>query len=34
MAYYGVVTSMLVAGLGATCVCLWWHLKRLSRQVV
>lgn len=31
MAYYGVVTTMLVAGFGATCVCLWWHLKRLLR---
>jgi hypothetical protein len=28
MVYYGVVTSMLVAGFGATCVCVWWHLKR------
>lgn len=28
MSYYGVVTTMLVAGFGATCVCLWWHLKR------
>jgi hypothetical protein len=32
MAYYGVVTSMLVAGFGATCVCGWWHLKRLARS--
>lgn len=28
MAFYGVVTSLLVVGFGATCVCLWWHLKR------
>lgn len=34
MAYYGVVTSMLVAGFGATCVCVWWHVKRVTRQVV
>lgn len=29
--YYGVITVMLVAGFGATCVCLWWHLKRRLR---
>jgi hypothetical protein len=28
MLYYGVVTAMLVAGLGASVVCAWWHLKR------
>lgn len=27
-AYYGVVTVVLLVGFGATCVCLWWHLKR------
>jgi hypothetical protein len=32
MAYYGVVTTMLVAGFGATCVCVWWHLKRRVRR--
>ena len=26
-AYYGVVTPMLAAGLGVTCVCLWWQVK-------
>jgi len=31
MAYYGVVTTMLVAGFGATCVCVWWHVKRRWR---
>jgi hypothetical protein len=31
MAYYGVITTMLVAGFGATCVCLWWHVKRRLR---
>lgn len=34
VAYYGVVTTMLVAGFGATCVCVWWHVKRRTRQVV
>ncbi len=34
VAYYGVVTTMLVAGFGATCVCVWWHVKRVTRQVV
>jgi len=33
MVYYGVVTSMLVAGFGATCVCLWWHVKRRWRML-
>lgn len=32
MAFYGVLTSLLVAGFGTTCVCVWWHLKRLSRR--
>lgn len=27
MAYFGVITTMLVAGFGATCVCLWWQVK-------
>jgi hypothetical protein len=31
VAYYGVVTVILVAGFGASCVCLWWHLKRRLR---
>jgi hypothetical protein len=31
MVYYGVITTMLVAGFGGTCVCLWWHLKRRLR---
>lgn len=31
MLYYGVVTVMLVAGFGAMCVCLWWHVKRRWR---
>jgi hypothetical protein len=31
MAYYGLVTTILVAGFGATCVCGWWHLKRRLR---
>ena len=34
MVYYGIVTTMLVAGFGATCVCVWWHLKRRMRTVV
>ena len=34
MAYFGVITAMLVAGFGATCVCLWWHLKRGVRSRV
>lgn len=31
MAYYGVISAMLVAGLGASAVCAWWHLKRRLR---
>jgi hypothetical protein len=30
-AYYGVVTPMLVAGLGVPCVCVWWQVKRRWR---
>ena len=36
MAYFGVITTMLVAGFGATCVCLWWQVKcrwRTRREV-
>jgi hypothetical protein len=25
--YYGVVTPMLAAGFGVTCVCVWWQVK-------
>lgn len=32
VAYYGVVTTMLVAGSGAACVCLWWQVKRRLRR--
>jgi hypothetical protein len=31
MAYYGVITTMLVAGFGATCVCVWWQVKHRWR---
>jgi hypothetical protein len=31
MAYYGVITTMLVAGFGASCVCLWWQVKHRWR---
>jgi hypothetical protein len=30
MAFYGVLTLLLVVGFGATSVCAWWHVKRLS----
>ena len=31
MAYYGVVTAILVAGFGASCICVWWQVKRRRR---
>jgi hypothetical protein len=30
MAFYGVLTLLLVVGFGTTSVCAWWHVKRLS----
>jgi hypothetical protein len=32
--YYGVVTPMLVAGFGVTCVCVWWQVKYRLRALV
>lgn len=31
VAFYGFVTSLLVVGIATTCVCAWWHLKRIYR---
>lgn len=31
--FYIVVTPMLVAGFGITCICVWWHIKRRIKRV-
>ena len=34
VAFYGVLTWMLVTGAGVTGVCLWWHVKRVLAPLV